>query len=142
MDKMKCLTVSLSRRVKNKDAKQTYFSAHRRGWLGLGDAIPNKFCPVYTQGGTCSTNCDFNGAPADLGRPASENERILMKKDAIAISRYQWEGNMDDFCKTECLTNFPYAPLANSLVSGAGTFLVLRYPRNEVECITSQASYP
>ena len=134
---MKCLTVSLSRRVKNKAAKQDYFSTHRRGWLGLGDAIPNKFCPVYIQGGTCSTNCDFNGAPADFGRPASEEGRILVEKDAIATSRYQWERN-----KTERLTNFPYAPLANSLIRGARTFLGLRYPRNGVECITSQASYP
>lgn len=39
-----------------------------------------------------------------------------MEKDAIAISRYQWERNIDDFCKTERLTNFPYAPLANSLL--------------------------
>ena len=49
---------------------------------------------------------------------------------------------MNDFCKTERLTNFPYAPLANSLVSGARTFLGLRYSRNEVEGITSKASYP
>ena len=75
---------------------------------------------MYTQGGTCSTNCstncDFNGASAGFGRLASEEGRILMEKDAIAISRYQWERNIDDFCKTERLTNFPYAPLANSLL--------------------------
>jgi len=49
---------------------------------------------------------------------------------------------MNDFFKTERLTNFSYAPLANSLVCGARTFLGLRYSRNGVECITSKASYP
>lgn len=97
---------------------------------------------MYTQGGTCSTNCDFNGASAGFSRLASEDGRILMEKDAIDISRNQWERNLDDFCKTGRLTKFLYAPLANSLVSGARTFLGLRYPRNGVECITSQASYP
>ena len=57
--------------------------------MGLGDAIPNKFCPVYTQGGTCSTNSDFNGAPAGFSRISSGNERVLIEKDAMAIGRFQ-----------------------------------------------------
>ena len=57
--------------------------------MGFGDAIPNKFCPVYTQGGTCSTNSDFNGAPAGFSRISSGNERVLIEKDAMAIGRFQ-----------------------------------------------------
>ncbi len=46
---------------------------------------------MYTQGGTCSTNCDFNGAPAGFSRLASGNNQVLMEKDAMAIGRFQSE---------------------------------------------------
>lgn len=46
---------------------------------------------MYTQGGTCSTNCDFNGASAGFSRFASENNQVLMEKDAMAIGRFQSE---------------------------------------------------
>ncbi len=71
---MKCLTGIVKPKSEKSGLKKLDFLTHRRGWLGLGDAIPNKFCPVYTQGGTCSTNCDFNGAPAGFSRLASGNE--------------------------------------------------------------------
>ena len=88
---MKCLTGIVKPKSEKSGLKELDFFAHRRGWLGLGDAIPNKFCPVYTQGGTCSTNCDFNGAPAGFSRLASGNNQVLMGKDAMAIGRFQSE---------------------------------------------------
>ena len=74
LNQTKCLTGIVKPKSEKSGLKELDFLAHRRGWLGLGDAIPNKFCPVYTQGGTCSTNCDFNGAPAGFSRLASGNE--------------------------------------------------------------------
>ena len=53
-----------------------------------GCQIPNKFLPVYIQGGTCTTLCDVSGAHADLGRHASAEVRFLMENDARAYTGF------------------------------------------------------
>lgn len=53
-----------------------------------GCQIPNKFLPVYIQGGTCSTLCDVSGAYADFGRHASAKKGFLGNSDAQALVRF------------------------------------------------------
>jgi len=65
------------------------FVVHKAEEAGAwGCQIPNKFLPVYIQGGTCSTLCDVSGAQADLGRHASEEIRFLMENDALAFAGF------------------------------------------------------
>lgn len=74
---------------KIKSACRLYFYVHKAKKLGLGDVkSPNKFLPVYIQGGTCSTLCDVSGAHADLGRHASAKEGFLKENDAEAIAGF------------------------------------------------------
>ena len=65
-----------------------FLSFKSREKLGLGDAKSQTSSALYIQGGTCSTLCDFNGAPADLGRLASSMATFLLENDAQAIGRF------------------------------------------------------
>ena len=68
---------------KIKSACRLYFIAHKAEEAGAwGCQIPNKFLPVYIQGGTCSTLCDVSGAHADFGRHASAEKGFHMENDA------------------------------------------------------------
>jgi len=62
-----------------------FLSFKSREKLGLGDAKSPTSSALYIQGGTCSTLCDFNGAPADLGRLASVKKRFLWENDAVDL---------------------------------------------------------
>ena len=74
---------------KIKSACRLYFLDHKAVEAGAwGCQIPNKFLPVYIQGGTCSTLCDVSGAYADLGRHASAKEGFLKENDAEAIAGF------------------------------------------------------
>lgn len=65
------------------------FVVHKAEEAGAwGCQIPNKFLPVYIQGGTCSTLCDVSGAYADLGRHASAEKRFPMENDAVAVAGF------------------------------------------------------
>lgn len=65
-----------------------FLSFKSREKLGLGDAKSPTSSALYIQGGTCSTLCDFNGAPADLGRLASAMATFLLENDAQVIGRF------------------------------------------------------
>ena len=65
-----------------------FLSFKSRKKLGLGDAKSPTSSALYIQGGTCSTLCDFNGAPADLGRLASAMATFLWENDAQATGRF------------------------------------------------------
>ena len=65
-----------------------FLSFKSREKLGLGDAKSPTSSALYIQGGTCSTLCDFNGAPADLGRLASAERGFFMENDAVALAGF------------------------------------------------------
>ena len=65
-----------------------FLSFKSRKKLGFGDAKSPTSSALYIQGGTCSTLCDFNGAPADLGRLASVKKRFLMDGDALVCAGF------------------------------------------------------
>lgn len=65
-----------------------FLSFKSREKLGLGDAKSPTSSALYIQGGTCSTLCDFNGAPADLGRLASAMATFLLENDSQVIGRF------------------------------------------------------
>ena len=74
---------------KIKSACRLYFYVHKAEEAGAwGCQIPNKFLPVYIQGGTCSTLCDVSGAHADLGRHASAEKGFLKENDARAYTGF------------------------------------------------------
>ena len=74
---------------KIKYACRLYFLDHKAVEAGAwGCQIPNKFLPVYIQGGTCSTLCDVSGAYADFGRHASAKKGFLGNSDAQALVRF------------------------------------------------------
>ena len=70
------------------------------GSWGLGMLNPQQVPALYIQGGTCSTLCDFNGAPADLGRLASAMATFLLENDAQATGRFLKAKWWDNSCKT------------------------------------------
>ena len=75
--------------AKNKVCLQALFFDHKAVEAGAwGCQIPNKFLPVYIQGGTCSTLCDVSGAHADQGRHALAEKGCLMENDARAYAGF------------------------------------------------------
>lgn len=74
--------------AENSPLEGCFLSFKSRKKLGLGDAKSPTSSALYIQGGTCSTLCDFNGAPADLGRLASAMATFLLGNDAQATGRF------------------------------------------------------
>ena len=68
--------------------RAVFLSFKSRKKLGFGDAKSPTSSALYIQGGTCSTLCDFNGAPADLGRLASAMATFLLENDAQATGKF------------------------------------------------------
>ena len=62
-----------------------------------GCQIPNKFLPVYIQGGTCSTLCDVSGAYADLGRHASVEIGFLLEMMHRVVAGFHMENVFGGF---------------------------------------------
>ena len=84
---MSFLRSRLSLRHKIKSACRLYFFDRKAKEAGAwGCQIPNKFLPVYIQGGTCSTLCDVSGAHADLGRLRISEKKISLGNDAQAVA--------------------------------------------------------
>lgn len=102
---------------KIKSACRLYFFVHKAEEAGAwGCQIPNKFLPVYIQGGTCSTLCDFNGAPADLGRLASAMATFLLENDAQAVGRFLMGDVISGFFVRRVYDRVQYNRRANSLL--------------------------
>ena len=81
-----------SLRHKIKSACRLYFFDRKAKEAGAwGCQIPNKFPPVYIQGGTCSTLCDVSGAHADLGRLRISEKKISLENDAQAVAGFLME---------------------------------------------------
>ena len=74
--------------AENSPLEGCFLSFKSRKELGLGDDKSPTSSALYIQGGTCSTLCDFNGAPADLGRLASAGKGFLMENDAMALAGF------------------------------------------------------
>lgn len=86
---MSFLRSRLSLRHKIKSACRLYFFDRKAKEAGVwGCQIPNKFLPVYIQGGTCSTLCDVSGAHADLGRLRICEKKISLGNDAQAVAGF------------------------------------------------------
>ena len=86
---MSFLRSRLSLRHKIKSACRLYFFDRKAKEAGAwGCQIPNKFLPVYIQGGTCSTLCDVSGAHADLGRLRISEKKISLENDAQAVAGF------------------------------------------------------
>lgn len=86
---MSFLRSRLSLRHKIKSACRLYFFDRKAKEAGAwGCQIPNKFLPVYIQGGTCSTLCDVSGAHADLGRLRISEKKISLGNDAQAVAGF------------------------------------------------------
>ena len=69
-------------------------------------------------------------------------KEFLQKKMQWLLEDFNRKQNIGDFCKTKRLTNLSICTTGEQPFCGAGIFHGLRYPRNAVECITSEASYP
>ena len=83
---------------KIKSACRLYFIDYKAEEAGAwGCQIPNKFPPVYIQGGTCSILCDVSGAYADLGRHASAEKGFYMENDAEAVAGFLTENVINRF---------------------------------------------
>lgn len=95
---MKFLRSQPSLWQKIKSACRLYFIDHKAKEAGAwGCQIPNKFLPMYIQGGTCSTLCDVSGAHADFGRHASAEKGFLGNSDAQAVGRFLKRNVVDTF---------------------------------------------
>ena len=83
---------------KIKSACRLYFYDHKAKKAGAwGCQIPNKFLPVYIQGGTCSTLCDVSGAYADLGRHASVEIGFLLEMMHRVVAGFHMENVFGGF---------------------------------------------
>ena len=95
---MSFLRSRLSLRHKIKSACRLYFFDRKAKEAGAwGCQIPNKFLPVYIQGGTCSTLCDVSGACADLGRHASVGIGFLLEMMHQAVAGFHMESVFGGF---------------------------------------------
>lgn len=90
------------------------FVVHKAEEAGAwGCQIPNKFLPVYIQGGTCSTLCDVSGAHADFGRHASAEKEFLGDSDAHAWVRFLMGNVISRFSVRQVYDTFLYNRRAN-----------------------------
>ena len=131
---MSFLRSRLSLRHKIKSACRLYFFDRKAKEAGAwGCQIPNKFLPVYIQGGTCSTLCDVSGACADLGRHASVEIGFLLEMMRSAVAGFHMESVFGGFSVRRVYDRFLYNRRADICAgnepSENACILIWRLPR-------------
>ena len=119
---------------KIKSACRLYFFDRKAKEAGAwGCQIPNKFLPVYIQGGTCSTLCDVSGACADLGRHASVEIGFLLEMMRRAVAGFHMESVFGGFSVRRVYDRFLYSRRADICAgnepSENACILIWRLPR-------------